>query len=260
MPIRIAYVCEQAHPREDRKRGRMVGWTWAAPMVGSTLAVTVYEWETRGGALLVTTQVELPTPIAPHDFALTDNWYVFVLNAMELRLAPFILGLTGPVGALRTTGEGVTLQLVPRPGGNAAHRSPITVTTDDPYFAIHHATAFEEAAPAEAGSAAVPSAPPVLRVLTAAWPRVGAGPFLGDWGGDVPVYDDGKINPTQLLLSTITLSEVHALHSRSRALPPLAVPSPLRLPIVVTIGMCIRRRGRPSRQPSSGAPSWAARV
>ena len=53
MPIRIAYVCEQAHPREDRKRGRMVGWTWAAPMVGSTLAVTVYEWETRGGALLV---------------------------------------------------------------------------------------------------------------------------------------------------------------------------------------------------------------
>jgi len=38
-----------------------------------------------------------------------------------------------------------------------------------------------------------------VRLFTAAWPAVGKGPFLGDWGGDVPLYDDGKINPTLLL-------------------------------------------------------------
>ena len=34
---------------------------------------------------------------------------------------------------------------------------------------------------------------------------VGKGLFLGDWGGDVPSYDDGKIAATRLFESTITL-------------------------------------------------------
>jgi len=191
-----------AHPREDRKRRRMVGWTWAATLAGDSLPATIREWDSASGELLHTTPVTLPTALAPHDFALTDNWYVYVLNAMELKLAPFVLGLTGPVGALLTTGEGVTLHLVPRPGGAASHRGPLTVRTDDPYFAIHHATAFEETA-TEAGAS-------TLRLYTAAWPRVGAGPFLGDWGGAVPLYDDGKISPTQLLLTTIHVPDAGA--------------------------------------------------
>ena len=73
----------------------------------------------------------------------TDNYYIFALNACELRLAPYLFGLCGPVGALRTTGRGVTLKLIPRPGGTRAGSAPITVETEDPYFAIHHATAFE---------------------------------------------------------------------------------------------------------------------
>lgn len=197
-----------AHPREDRKRGRMVGWSWAAPLVGDRLSVRLHEWDMASGNLLHTTDTYLPSPLAPHDFAITDNWYVFVLNAMELKLAPFVLGLTGPVGALLTTGQGVKLRLVPRPDGNAAGRKPLTVTTQDPYFAIHHATAFEEPPVA-------PGAAPMIRLVTAAWPRVGAGPFLGDWGGDVPLYDDGKINPTQLLQTTIRLFEDGASVERS---------------------------------------------
>ena len=192
-----AGVAFTAHPREDRKRNRMVGWTWAAPMVGTELAITICEWDATSGKLLHSTEESLPSPIAPHDFALTDNWYIYVLNAMELKLAPFVLGLTGPVGALLTTGEGAVIRLVPRPDGNAAHREPITIQTDDPYFAIHHATAFEEVASSDGDAGAT------IKVLTAAWPKVNAGPFLGDWGGDVPLYDDGKINPTQLLESTI---------------------------------------------------------
>ena len=113
-------------------------------------------------------------------------------------MGSFILGLTGPVGALSTTGEGVKLRLIPRPGWTRAGLRPLTVTTADPYFAIHHATALEE-------PEVSPNAAPLLRLYTAAWPRVEQGPFLGDWGGDVPVYDEGKIKPTKLLQTTLRL-------------------------------------------------------
>ncbi len=187
-------VAFTAHPREDRKRGRMVGWSWAAPLAGERLALTIREFDMHGGEVLATTKTTLPSRVAPHDFAITDSWYVFVLNAMELKLVPYVLGLSGPVGALRTTGEGVKLQLVARAGGPMAGREPIIIETDDPYFAIHHASALEES-------------PYRLRLFTAAWPRVGQGPFLGDWGGAVPVYDDGKINPTLLLETVITVDD-----------------------------------------------------
>jgi hypothetical protein len=50
----------------------------------------------------------------------------------------------------------------------------LVVETEDPYFNIHHATAFEE----EGGR--------TVRLYTAGWPRVVPGPFLGDWGGAIP--------------------------------------------------------------------------
>lgn len=68
-------VAFTAHPREDRKRGRVVGWSWAAPLVGSSLSVTVHEWDAASGALLASTPTALPSAIAPHDFALTDSWH-----------------------------------------------------------------------------------------------------------------------------------------------------------------------------------------
>jgi len=168
------------------------------------LAIQICEWDVATGALLETTPARLPSAIAPHDFVITENYYVFVLNGMELKLAPYVLGLCGPVGALLTTGEGVTLKLVPRPGSTAAKlgRKPLTVRTQDPYFAIHHANGLEELA-VGGGAGEVP----MIRLYTAAWPKVGAGPFLGDWGGAVPLYDDGKIAPTQLLQTTIRLFE-----------------------------------------------------
>ena len=183
-------VAFTAHPREDRKRQRMCGWSWAAPLAGERLAVAISEFDVASGEVLHTTKTTLPSRVAPHDFAITDSWYVFVLNAMELKLMPYVLGLTGPVGALCTSGEGVKLKLVPRPDGAMAGREPVTIETDDPYFAIHHAAALEET-------------PDLLHIYTAAWPSVGKGPFLGDWGGDVPLYDDGKISPTQLLHTTV---------------------------------------------------------
>jgi all-trans-8'-apo-beta-carotenal 15,15'-oxygenase len=42
-------------------------------------------------------------------------------------------------------------------------------------------------------------------LYTAAWPDVRPGPFLGDWGGAVPLFDHGRIKPTQLMKTEITL-------------------------------------------------------
>jgi all-trans-8'-apo-beta-carotenal 15,15'-oxygenase len=198
-------VAFTAHPREDPKRKRMVGWSWAAPLAGENLAVSISEWDSQSGAVLHTTKTTLPSRVAPHDFAITESWYVYVLNAMELQLAPYVLGLTGPVGALSTSGEGVTLKLIPRPDGRHAGREPLTIATEDPYFAIHHACAFEEVVEGTEG-ATPDGGVETLRLLTAAWPVVGQGPFLGDWGGAVPYYDDGKINPTLLLQSEIHIA------------------------------------------------------
>lgn len=66
-------VAFTAHPREDRKRKRVVGWSWAAPVVGDDLAITLYEWDSRSGEVVHETEASLPSAIAPHDFALTDS-------------------------------------------------------------------------------------------------------------------------------------------------------------------------------------------
>ena len=63
-----------AHPREDRRRARMVGWSWAAPLAGDSLQIELREWDTASGQVVHTVPATLPSAIAPHDFALTDNW------------------------------------------------------------------------------------------------------------------------------------------------------------------------------------------
>ena len=144
------------------------------------IAAEIWEWDQQSGEALHRTPVELKAAIAPHDFALTDDWYIFAHNAMELELAGFVSGRKGPVDCLVTTGGEVLLQLVGRPDGAAAGEQHL-VHTGDPYFNIHHATAFDDSAAADGDGARA------LRLFTAGWPRVGEGPFLGDWGGDVPL-------------------------------------------------------------------------
>ena len=185
-----------AHPRLDAARGALVGWKWTAKPDQSSLVASVYEWDEASGALLHETPCQLPSAVAPHDFGVTASYYVFQLNAMSLAVLPFALGLKGPVDCLRTTGGGVTLLLVPRPGGPRAGEEAVYIETADPYFGIHHACALEEA-----------EADGTTRVVlyTAGWPRVGEGPFLGDWGGAVPLYDEGRILPTLLFETTVTV-------------------------------------------------------
>ena len=107
------------------------------------IAAEIWEWDQQSGEALHRTPVELKAAIAPHDFALTDDFYIFAHNAMELELAGFVSGRKGPVDCLVTTGGEVLLQLVGRPDGAAAGEQHL-VHTGDPYFNIHHATAFDD--------------------------------------------------------------------------------------------------------------------
>lgn len=203
-----------AHPREVG--GRLVGWSWKAPILDSDLEIDIFEWEIASGKLLASSQARLPGKVAPHDFAVTANWYVYVLNGMALDPLPYVMGATGPVGALTTTGKGVSIVLLPRPDGEAKGSRGITIHTDDPYFAIHHATAFEEGR--EGGCD--------IQLYTAAWPNAEKGPFLGDWGGagKSPCSETTPSLPRPACALTLLLSLSPS--SLSSCCSPLASPSP----------------------------------
>ncbi len=119
-----------AHPHYDAKTDRTVAWAWAQNPVKSSLEITVVEW---GGAREGHAEVQRSRwsiggcSVAPHDFAVTDNYYVFLLNKFALDLPPYVLGLKGPAECLLTTGEGTAVHLSPRPGGRAAGREPVTI-------------------------------------------------------------------------------------------------------------------------------------
>jgi all-trans-8'-apo-beta-carotenal 15,15'-oxygenase len=120
-----------------------------------------------------------------------------MLNGMHIHFLPFMLGLGGTAQALTTTGEGVILHLVPRPGGAAEGQKPITLHTAHPVFPIHHASGSDGPVQADGSQQ--------LTLYSTAWPDVRPGPFLGDWGGAVPLFDDGRIKPTQLMRTVINL-------------------------------------------------------
>jgi all-trans-8'-apo-beta-carotenal 15,15'-oxygenase len=98
-----------AHPRPDMRRDTLVGWAWASRATLDGLVLKIFEFGQQTGEVRSVTKANLPTPLAPHDFIVTDSWYVFMLNGMKLDPLPFVLGLCGPVKALTTTGEGVSL-------------------------------------------------------------------------------------------------------------------------------------------------------
>ena len=85
-------------------------------------------------------------------------------GAAALAAAPTAASIAAPAGGAAAEAEGPYFKGV----------DSVVLQTDDPYFGIHHATAFEE----DGGRTG--------RLYTAGWPSVVPGPFLGDWGGAIP--------------------------------------------------------------------------
>ncbi|MEM9486580.1 MAG: carotenoid oxygenase family protein [Cyanobacteria bacterium P01_F01_bin.116] len=176
-----------AHPHSDPVRDRIVLWHWAAQLKGLTIDIVEYDrqWQECDRS-----QFQMPgTMINPHDFALTQTYYVFVENRLTFNPWPFILGRQSPADCLQLQTEQPTrVHLVPRPDGPMAGQPVQTVETA-PWFSIHQACAYDQ-----------PDGSVVM--YSAGWPESGLEQgFLSSWQGYAPDFD--VIAPTYLWQTTI---------------------------------------------------------
>jgi len=83
--------------------------------------------------------------LAPHDFAVTPDYYLFMENRMSMAMAPYILGQKGPAEVLTMMPEDpVRLHVVPRPGGQFEGQ-PTQVLDCPSWFCIHLSHASQSA-------------------------------------------------------------------------------------------------------------------
>ena len=187
-----------AHPKVDGATGALVTWCWSAEMgpVPSDMMRTVPKIRIHeflpGGFRAAGEPVGHAFPgtsVVPHDFSITENFYVFVENKVGGDQLPYLLGTKNPAACVSVRAEErMRLHAVPRDGGEA------TVVPLAPGFTIHSPGAFED----EQG---------MLHLYTTAWRSenvtsgdAGRGGLLGAWEGVAPVFDE---IPITLLYHTV---------------------------------------------------------
>ena len=176
-----------AHPHVDPIRDRLVSWSWrikSQPGCPNALAITICEYD-RSWTEQARINYAMPGAVVnPHDFALTQTYYVFFENRLEFAFLPFLLGIGSPADCLRVLpGRPTRVHLIPRPDGPQAGQPPLVLETGE-WFSIHQAFACDR----PDGS---------VEVYSTGWPASGlAGGFLTSWGGYAPNFD--AIAPTFL--------------------------------------------------------------
>lgn len=178
-----------AHPHIDPVRNRLVTWSWgmtASPGKPNTLVIELTEYDSQWQAVSRTTHKMPGAAVNPHDFALTQNYYVFFENALSFSIAPFLLGHKSPADCLKLLPKPTKIHLIPRPDGKMAGIEPIVLETEQ-WFSIHQACAYEK-----------PDG--CVEVYSSGWPATEGG-FLTSWGGYAPDFD--AIAPTFLWQTTL---------------------------------------------------------
>ena len=181
-----------AHPHVDPLGERLVIWSWgmkSQPGRPNVLTIDICEYD-RSWTEQDRIIYAMPgAAVNPHDFGLTQTYYVFFENRLAFNFLPFLLGMRSPADCLRLLPEQPTrVHLVPRPNGSQAGQPPLVLETGE-WFAIHQALAYER----PDGS---------VEVYSTGWPASGlAGGFLTSWGGYAPDFD--AIAPTFLWRTTI---------------------------------------------------------
>ena len=179
-----------AHPHVD-PNGGLVAFTWAQQPLTGEMRLEFSEKDERWNDARPRVRHAMPgCTLAPHDFGLTERYYVILENRMSMDLGAFALGLKGPAQALEMDlAKCSRLHLVPRDGSAA------TVVEIPPYFCIHVGAAFENDGK--------------VTVLSSGWdlndetefPGGGSVPFLGAWSGPAPDFDN--IPPTWLFETVV---------------------------------------------------------
>jgi all-trans-8'-apo-beta-carotenal 15,15'-oxygenase len=125
-----------AHPREDPISGNLINF--CVKERGDKSKICVYEFDDK---LQVKNEVqfEIPGFVFCHDFAITENYYVFTEAPLKFDPVPFIFGLKPASNCISfDKSKYCVIHLVPRNGDKV-----ITVPVQN-HFNFHYANAYEE--------------------------------------------------------------------------------------------------------------------
>uniref|UniRef100_A0A0G4I4I0 Uncharacterized protein n=1 Tax=Chromera velia CCMP2878 TaxID=1169474 RepID=A0A0G4I4I0_9ALVE len=139
-----------AHPKLDSLRNRMVAFSWqlVTNLSGEGdkgiffLRLRLLEFGSEG-ELVRETVYEIPDcKGAPHDWAVTSDFYVVVDPRMDFDIASFYLKGKPPAQCLRNQDVPQIVHLIPRRDGKFAGRKPVAIPLNQPGFPFH-LTAFD---------------------------------------------------------------------------------------------------------------------
>eukprot|EP01039_Chlorochromonas_danica_P000849 gene849-924_t len=128
-----------AHHKIDPRMKRMINFSAQQKGPGAT-SMTVYEIDEN---MNVAKQRTFPINGFGlfHDFAITENYYLFTRCPLTFQPLPFLLGVKGPADCISfNPQESAEIYIVPRDADK-----PVEMVKVDPHFNFHYANAFEDA-------------------------------------------------------------------------------------------------------------------
>jgi all-trans-8'-apo-beta-carotenal 15,15'-oxygenase len=178
LPDFMGGAAHTAHPNICPRTGHLVGWSWTQLANDGSLKVTITEWSPVDFSPVASATYIIPNcELAPHDMAMTENYIVLKVNALEMNRLDFLSGLKGPAASLKMDGRAnVKGWILPRPTSTVECKEPIVVDIP-PCFSIHFSHAYE-----------CPITGNIVSIFSG-WPASDSKDFLGAWGGFAPIFN-----------------------------------------------------------------------
>lgn len=127
-----------AHPRINPNDGNPILVNFALK-AGLSSTLTIYEFD-QAGKLLQRQSRSIPGFAFIHDFAITENYYIFFQNPVSFNPFPFFLGFRGAGECVKFQPDQPTkIVVIPRNSQEA-----VQILETQSGFVFHHANAFEK--------------------------------------------------------------------------------------------------------------------
>jgi carotenoid cleavage dioxygenase-like enzyme len=139
-----------AHPHVDPNTGRVVAWGWTSAVAARSVDATFWEFDGDWREVASTEYSMSGCEAAPHDFAVTNSWYVMVQNCLRVDPLMYLAGVKGAGECLVSQPEDpVTVHLIPRRdagfdgGADRSGRTAVRAAGPKESFEIHVAFAHD---------------------------------------------------------------------------------------------------------------------
>lgn len=121
--------------------GRLIGFNYT-PMSDGRTKLSFYEFDDRWN-LVSKAKATLPGFTFVHDFSITENYYVVLMNGLTIERLPLILGQKTPGECIRLAKDvNVRIVLVPR---RKHSKKEVKIFETDARVCFHHINAYEKA-------------------------------------------------------------------------------------------------------------------